>query len=141
MPDRSSRMFLIVEFNDLAKIYSFESLVRTRLPEPQKSPTPQLATNHVGTYNKFSPFVSMSLDLFWALFSSNQPLSKGIWACRDLGSTDDARHAFEEFRNSHGGAPSAGVGTSYLCCSNCDERYSNCDGINRDAVTIARADQ
>ena len=47
----------------------------------------------------------------------------------------------EEFRNSHGGAPSAGVGTSYLCCSNCDERYSNCDGINRDAVTIARADQ
>ena len=36
----------------------------------------------------------------------------------------------EEFRNSHGGAPSAGVGTSYLCCSNCDVRYSNCDGGN-----------
>jgi len=40
----------------------------------------------------------------------------------------------EEFRTSHGGAPSAGVGTSYLCCS-------NCDGIERDTVTTARADQ
>jgi len=54
----------------------------------------------------------------------------------------------EEFRNSHGGALSAGAGTSYLCCSNCDGQYSNCDGgnsnsdgIQRDAVTIARADQ
>jgi len=37
----------------------------------------------------------------------------------------------EEFRNSHGGAPSAGTGSSYLC-------YSNCDGIPHDAVTIAR---
>ena len=26
----------------------------------------------------------------------------------------------EEFRNSHGVAPSAGTGTSYLCDSNCD---------------------
>ena len=53
----------------------------------------------------------------------------------------------EEFRNSHGGAPSVGVGTSYLCYSyrdggysNCDGRYSNCDGIKHDGVTIAKAD-
>ena len=42
----------------------------------------------------------------------------------------------EEFRNSHGDVakvPRAGAGTSYLCCSNCDE-------IKAGALTIARMD-
>jgi len=50
----------------------------------------------------------------------------------------------EELHNSHGGiirTPRTGVGASYLCCSNCDGSYSNCDGIKPDALTIAKVDQ
>jgi len=49
----------------------------------------------------------------------------------------------EEFRNSHGDVakvPRAGAGTSYLCCSNCDESNLNCDEIRAGALTIARMD-
>ena len=53
----------------------------------------------------------------------------------------------EDVRNSHGdvakvpkAGAGAGAGTSYLCCSNCDESNLNCDEIRAGALTIARMD-
>ena len=49
----------------------------------------------------------------------------------------------EELRNSHGGMarmPTTGVGASYLCYSNCDGSYSNCNEIKCGVLIIAGAD-